>query len=205
MALADILQAMDDAAAAQIARIEDETDQSVARILGAAEDDAAAIRARHLGEAQLPIQRERARRLNRARLAALGEVSQARERLFAEALERARERLAGLRADPAYPAILGALAREARSQLGGDAVLRADPRDEPILRAAFPDARITFDLEVWGGVEASAPDRRIVVINTLEARLEQARDALRGVVIPLFEDRPEPWATMTMPTHDFAR
>jgi vacuolar-type H+-ATPase subunit E/Vma4 len=206
LAVADIRGALEAAAAAQSARIEAEAARAADQILGAAEDDARAIRERHMHDIELPLQQDRARRLNGARMAALMAISQARERLFAGALQRAHEQLAGLRADPRYPAILRALAEEACAQVGGECVLHADARDAPQLRALLPDLRIECDLECWGGAAAATPDRRVEVINTLEARLEQAQQAFRPAVMQLFEDQAgDVWMTTTMPTHDFVR
>jgi vacuolar-type H+-ATPase subunit E/Vma4 len=206
MALADILQALDAEAAAQIGQIEAEAKCSVAQIRSAADDDARAIHERHLREIQTPLQQGRARRLNQARMAARSSIGQARERLFADALQRAREQLAGLRGDPRYPAILRILVEEAGAQLSGEIVLRADQRDEAALHALFPDIRIECDLHSWGGVAATTTDRRIAVINTLEARLEQAHDLLQQAVMPLFEEESDDiWLTTTMPMHDFVR
>ena len=206
MALADILAALEAQAAAQVDQIEAEATHAADQILSAATANAGEIRARHLREIQSPLQHERARRLNQARMAALSAINQARERLLASAIQRARQQLADLRDAPGYPTILRALAEEACAQIGGAVVLHADPRDALHLRAWFPNIQIEYDLQCWGGVAAATPDRRIVVINTFEARLEQAQPMLRPLVMQLFEDKPgNVWLTMTTPTHDFVR
>lgn len=206
MALADILQAIEAEATAEIGQIEAEALRMADQILSAAAEEARGIRERHLREIQAPLQQERARRLNQARVAALTAISQAREQVLAEALARARERLAGLRADASYPAVLRKLAEEARAQIGGECVLRADPRDQAHLRAMFPGAQLECDLPGWGGAAATTPDRRIAVINTLEARLEQAQPQLRQAVMQLLDDQPDDlWLTTTTPTRDYAR
>ncbi len=187
MALADILRAMEGEAEAEIARQREQADAAVAQIHTEAETDARAIRERHRREVLVPLQEERARRLNRARLAALRATSRARERLFAEALACARESLALLRTDASYPQVLCALVQETLSQLDGPVVIRADPRDERILRELLPGAQLQFDLTNWGGIEARGLDGQITVTNTLEARLEQAQAQLRQQAMPLFE------------------
>ncbi len=191
MALEDILHAMEAEVEAEIKRLEEQSAASVLEIRSAAENDAHVIRERHHREILVPLQQERARRLNRARLAALRATSRARERLFVQALACTRERLAGLRADPAYPALLLALLEEALAQIDGEALVRADPRDTAVLRSLrgrFPETRFEFDLQTCGGVEARTTDGRIRVLNTVEARLEQAEVSLRQKVMPLFDD-----------------
>jgi vacuolar-type H+-ATPase subunit E/Vma4 len=205
MALTHILAAIEAQVDAEIRQIEQRTAAATAQIRAAAADEAHAIGERYRRDVLAQLEHERARRLNRARLAALRATSRAREQLFADALAAARALLARARAGDGYAATLRALAEEALAQIDGEALLRADPRDEALLRALFPQARIAGDLETWGGVEARTLDGRIVVVNTLEARLEQAQDMLRPIVMPLLETRADPWATMTMPTHDFVR
>jgi vacuolar-type H+-ATPase subunit E/Vma4 len=186
MALSDILAAMKAEVEAQIQGIAAQTRADVAQVRRAAEEETQAIRERHRQEMLAVLQHERARRLNRARLGAVRAVSAARENLFAESLAAARGRLSEIRAQPDYASLLRGLADEALAHIVGEAVLHADPRDEQILRAQFPDARLAFDLQTWGGVEARTSDERIVVVNTLEARLERADELLRQEVMPLF-------------------
>jgi len=190
MALSDILAAMDAEAAAQVEAISASSRADGLSARRTAEADVEALRERSQQEMQTLVQQERARRLNRARLNAIRSLSHARESLFAEALATARNRLGGLRSDARYADLLYALAREALADMEGEVVLHADPRDEVLLRKRFPEVRIAFDLEIWGGFEARTPDERIVVVNTLEARLEKAEGWLRQQVMPLFEAPP---------------
>ena len=205
MALADILAAMDAQVDAEIQQIEEQTAATIAQICAAAENEARMSRERHHRDVVVQLENERARRLNRARLAALRATSRAREQFFVDALSRAQTLLAGIRNDPSYAARLRVLAEEALGQIDGQALLRADPRDEALLHTLFPQVQIAAELETWGGVEACTLDGRIVVLNTMEARLEQVQDILRQALMPLVEVEADSWATMTMPTHDFAR
>ena len=205
MALNDILAAMEAEVAAEIQQMAAQAAEVAEQSRLAAEADACAIMERHNRAALIPLERERARRLNRARLAALAATSRVHEQLLADALAGARMRLGALRDTPEYPAILRALAEEALAGVEGDAFLHADPRDARLLRELFPGLQVDGDMETLGGVEAHSLDGRIVVINTLEARLEQARPLLWRVVAPLFISRADIWATTTTPTHDYAR
>jgi vacuolar-type H+-ATPase subunit E/Vma4 len=189
MALQDILEAMEQGVEADIKRLEEQSAASALEIRRAAENGANDIVERHHREVLAPLQQERARRLNRARLAALRATSQAREKLFVQSIACARDRLMGLRATPDYPAILSALIEEALAHIGGEAFVRADARDEVLvrsIRSRFPAVRFEFDLQTCGGIEARTLDGRIRVVNTVEGRLEQAQDALRQKVMPLF-------------------
>jgi vacuolar-type H+-ATPase subunit E/Vma4 len=186
MALQDILAAMEADVGGEIKRLLAEADTTAARVKADAEQEAQAIRRRLHAEAFAPLHRERARRLNQARRDARNAAGQAHEALVEEAIRAARGRLSTCRSDPAYPGVLRVLVAEALEGVEGSAVLHADPRDAALLRAFAPDVPAEWTLETWGGVEARSADGRVVVVNTLEARLDQARPLIRQQVLPHF-------------------
>lgn len=60
--------------------------------------------------------------------------------------------------------------------------------DDASIGGPWPaELRIIYDLETWGGVVAKSADGKIVVINTLEARLERAEPYLRHYLAAWFE------------------
>jgi vacuolar-type H+-ATPase subunit E/Vma4 len=193
MALIDILAAIEAEAGAELAQIARQAQEDVAQIRASARTEIDALSANRRQASLAPLARERARRLNRARLSAQRAAGRAREDLFREALDQAKSRLAELRASAAYPGILERLTREALAQLEGDAILRGDPRDADLLRAIGVDCPLLLDLSTLGGVEARSADGRIVVDNTLEARLLQSE--------PLLRQELSQWA-MNTPTRD---
>jgi vacuolar-type H+-ATPase subunit E/Vma4 len=132
-------------------------------------------------------------------------TNRAREQFFNQALEMAAAKLAQVRDRPGYGKTLLALANEALAHMDGETVLHADPRDQPWFLTLEPQRRVEFDLQTWGGLEARTLDGRIVVVNTLEARLECAREMLRREIIPLVDQPVEQWANTTMPTQGCAR
>jgi vacuolar-type H+-ATPase subunit E/Vma4 len=200
MSLSSILAGMEAEAAAEIDSIGAQSVAVCGEIRAAAEHQALQIRERYRRAALAEVRQERARCLNRSRLELAHQEGQALERLFAEAMQRTRRRLAGFRSDPSYRIVLAALISEAVSNIEGDLIVRADPRDEAIVRVLLPDALIEFDLDTWGGIEARTSDGRITVLNTLEARLEQAEHRLRQEVMPLFRTDDSLWANTTTAT-----
>jgi vacuolar-type H+-ATPase subunit E/Vma4 len=129
-------------------------------------------------------------------------------------LEQVRGRLSGIRTDAVYPEVMGRLLRESLGELEGSesevkkgesyenaqplmtARLELDPRDralvEGLLGEIGVDLSIGSHLECWGGMILQSEDGCIVVINTLEARLERAIPHLRQRLAALFEnDQPE--------------
>ncbi|MFW6097060.1 MAG: V-type ATP synthase subunit E, partial [Chloroflexota bacterium] len=145
-----------------------------------------------------PAYRERARILHRARLEALRTVGDARETAINAVLAQTRIMLSQIRSTPAYPSILRRLAEESLAELErsledpGAAHLEIDARDEAlmaeIIKSLGLQAPISCTLECWGGLVASSQDGRIVVINTLESRLDRALPFLRRDLAALLEN-----------------
>ncbi len=143
---------------------------------------------------------ERARILHHARLEALRIVGDVRETLVDTALDQTRGRLASIRLDTCYPAVLRRLTEEAFNELGvsieeiGKTRLEADLRDrtlaERILFDLGLDLTVSCELDCWGGLIVRSEDGRVVIVNTLEARLERAAPYLRRYLAALFEDGP---------------
>ena len=154
-----------------------------------------------------PADSERARILHQARLEALQIVGDAREALVDAALSWTKAYLAGMRSDAAYPATLRRLAEEALAELGpleeaGGAWLEADPRDRELLEALILDLRlelaISYELNGWGGLIVKSEDGRVVVINSLETRLERAIPYLRRYLSALFDEATEDESCLAM-------
>jgi vacuolar-type H+-ATPase subunit E/Vma4 len=160
-----------------------------------------------------PAYREHARIIHRARLERLRAAGDAREAAIDAALAQARQCLAGVRAGPDYPAILRRLTKEALHELRGEDITRArlevDPRDEvlmtEILRELDLKLCVSGRLACWGGLIARSEDGCIVVINTLESRLERATPSLRRQLAALFEEGGAVRPATIMETPAYAR
>ncbi|MDX1663742.1 MAG: V-type ATP synthase subunit E [Candidatus Promineifilaceae bacterium] len=188
------------ATAARIAEIEAEAAQR-----------AAAARAEARAAALAPLAAERPAQLHQARLQALQIVGQAREEAVDAVLDGVAQRLAALRGTPQYPQVWRRLLQEALAALGQEAtngplLLAMDLRDEALALEAVvelerqPDVAAT--LRTWGGVTVTSHDGRVVVDNTLEARLAHARPALRRRIIAALsapEEAPGPAAVERIP------
>lgn len=198
MSLEAILAAIEASGEAEVAQLHSETALRVQQILAESERAAAAKREAARRAAVSPAAGERARRLHHAKLEALRAQGEARDQLVELALAEAQAHLIRLRSDPNYSLILRRLTDEAIHVLGDESAedgspcwLEADPRDEAFLRRIIADLgvelMITPSLECWGGLVARSQDGRIIVINTLEARLERALPYLRRELAAFFE------------------
>ncbi len=197
MSLQIILDKIRAAGDAQIREVEKNAQVQVSGILAQARMEAEQAREDTGNHVSAPAVAECARILHRARLDALHIVGNVREDLVDSAIEQAQALLSNFRADPSYPVILQNLTEEALAQLriseqDGRPHLLADPRDKALMTDILKDLRldisVRYELECWGGVTARSEDGRVVVINTLEERLERATPFLRHHLAALFEE-----------------
>jgi len=198
VSLLAILDTIRSSGEAQVREIEKRAFRETREILVNARLDAERMEGETYTTAVAPALRERARLLHHARLEALQIAGNVREMLVDAALEQTRGHLTDVRAKSSYPSMLLDLMQEALTELEGslqgtDGVqLEADPRDREILESLLHKAGLEFhtnySLNAWGGLIAKSQDGRVVVINTLEARLERAMPYLRRYLAALFEN-----------------
>jgi vacuolar-type H+-ATPase subunit E/Vma4 len=203
MSLHAILEKIRAAGESRVYEIETRAYAQQREILSNARLESEALRKQACTEAMMPATRERARILHLARLEALRTTGSLRESLIDSAYERIHGYLAGIRFDVTYPEVLRRLLIEALDELkstlsimgkqasANQCCLEADPRDketlENLLSMMDLSLPISYTLNCWGGVIAKSEDGRVVVINTLEARLERATPFLRRFLAALFE------------------
>ena len=198
MSLKAILDAIRSSGQVQIDEIEKQADTRVREILANARLEAQEIREESCAAFAEPATRERARILHRARQEALRIIGTEREALIDTCLDQVRGQLSGMRTDPVYPSVLNKLTKEVLAELAGSAedvgkaLLEADPRDKRFFEAILPnlgsDPAIQYALECWGGLIFKSEDGRVVVINTLEARLQRAIPYLRSFLSAFFDE-----------------
>jgi vacuolar-type H+-ATPase subunit E/Vma4 len=194
MPLEAILQALDAEAARELAAIKQAGQAEIAQIEADADRQASLARQKQIDAICAPLKAEQARLINQAKLKALQIVLGTREELISAAMEATARNLADFTESAAYPELLKQLACEAAAPLGADQPLRFRVRTEdvPLMEQLAQqlnlDATVIADLReedtVWdsglGGVIASTADRRVSVVNTLEARLQRAATVHRA-------------------------
>ena len=198
MSLQVILDSIRAAGEAQLRDLDLRKSAEIREILADSDLQAQEIQEEARETAALPAGRERARIIHRARLDGLHNLGNVREALIDTTLDQTRGRLANLRADSAYPQVLRQLAEEALAEVSGSleeaakACLDADPRDQELVVKILTDLGLTlpinYNLDCWGGLIAQSEDGRVVVINTLETRLERAIPYLRRYLAALYEE-----------------
>lgn len=167
-----------------------------ARVVEKAREEAAARRERRLEVELRAVRAEQARIVNAARLEGLRRLAAAREHLGDAVFDEAAAQLARLRDSGHHRRVFSFLLAEAAAEIGSTPiVLRVDPADADLAaelaERAGLDARVEPTLRCAGGLEAQDPDGRVVVHNTLESRLDRAREQLRAEVLAEIEGRVE--------------
>jgi vacuolar-type H+-ATPase subunit E/Vma4 len=198
MSLQAILDAIRTSGEVQLCELETRADSQVQEILAKADVEAQKAREASFARATAPAGRERARILHRAHLEGLHILGNAREELINATLDQASGRLADSRNARSYPVVLRALVEEALAGLDvsadedGKIQLQADPRDQALLSRILSDMGLTlpiqYDLNCWGGLTARSMDGQIVIVNTLESRLERAIPYMRRFLAAGYED-----------------
>jgi vacuolar-type H+-ATPase subunit E/Vma4 len=189
MSLQAVLDTIREMGDAQIREIEARAHSQSQAILMKAQDDVAQLQEQTRQEELAPSTHECACIARQAAFNAYKVTAGAHNSLVEKAIQRARECLAAIRTEAIYPEILERLTREAlaelRSSLNDTETIHVevDPRDrtllDPILHGLNLDVQVSSPLNCWGGLVVSSQDDRIVVLNTLEARLERALPYLR--------------------------
>ena len=149
-----------------------------------AKKQAGDIRQAHLDEVNKSITTERNKLLYLTKAENKELLIKTRETAFERAFSVAEARLKGLRSDPKYPAVFEKLLKEAAGAMeDASFIVHVDPRDEVLCRKILshrnPSPEIRTDLVTEGGVALSLPDNSVVISNTVESRLQRAKELKR--------------------------
>jgi vacuolar-type H+-ATPase subunit E/Vma4 len=198
MTLSALLEAIQASGDSQARKIEMQAYTKCCEILANTRLEAEQVEAESHAKSVEPAFKERARILQRARLEALQILGSAREEFVDSTFAQIRTQLAETRTKKSYPQILQRLTEEALAELkesmksSGTVQLEADPKDRLVLEGILQDIGLDYSvkyvLDCWGGLIAKCENGRVVVINTLEARLERATPYLRCYLAALFEN-----------------
>ena len=183
MAWEEMLLALEGEAAARYERIRRRAEEEAQGLRTAAEERCRPLQAEALARTQPALVAERARRLMRARFTVRKGAILAKEALIDEVFGMVKARLHAVRQQPSYPAVFRALAREALAGVTGRAKIGVDPQDVALATEVLNELGVTADVETGlstaGGLRVEVQGGRVVIDNTLEARLAKAERFLR--------------------------
>lgn len=195
MALEAILRALDMKAQADIEAVKAEARERVAEIESEVEREAARTRRQTLKKAEDKIRGEANAIVYSASIKARNELVKAQEEAVGEVFRAAEKRLVSVSEGEGYPGILEALLDECLEYFSGEVVIGVRGEDREPVERMMADRQVPYrisetPLDAAGGLTASSADGEITVLNTLESRLEKARDKLKLVISnALFESR----------------
>jgi vacuolar-type H+-ATPase subunit E/Vma4 len=193
MSIEDILQALDDQCRQECQEIFSRAEAEAKQILDKAQIEAEAIRQTRLDKVKAEAQSETTSMLYTARLKSKNTVISIKEKVVEKVLASAEEDLRGLRSRQDYPAILEEMVREGLTRISGKVLVHVDQADKQVAEAVMKKLAIEYDLltdiQAAGGAVISNADGRVRIVNTVEERLNRAREKLRMYVSGiLFED-----------------
>jgi len=183
MSIEDILQALDDECRAECQEIFRRAEQEAKQIIERAQAEAEAIRQARLAKVKADAQSEAVSMLYSARLRSKNEVIRAKEKVVEEVLAEAVRRLQDLRSRGDYREVLEGLIDEGLARVSGKTVVHVDPADkelaDEIMRGKGLDFEVRPDIKTLGGAVITDAAERVQIINTVEERLNRAREKLR--------------------------
>lgn len=189
MPLEEMLRALEFEGVAECERIVSQGRARADKVLEEAKAEAARQREERLAKAALALQLEQSKIVKAARFAVKKEIIKAKEAAIEEVFRAAAQRLGSLRQSPRYKQIFERLAREALKGMTGRVRVRVDPQDADLAREVLTALGVDFTLEAdgqyAGGLEVYAEDGRVWAVNTIESRLEKARQGLKAEIADL--------------------
>jgi vacuolar-type H+-ATPase subunit E/Vma4 len=187
MAYEDLLKSVEESALEKEQELRRKSLEAIDGIKARAKEQAEAVRQAAIQDAERSIATERNKLLYLVNAENKELLIRAREIAFDQAFQGAAEILRNLRADPKYPAIFERLLREAAGSLGDEAfTVHVDPRDLELCNRVLASLNLTgkveADLVTAGGVVLSLQDHAVVISNTVESRLERAKEQHRHTI-----------------------
>lgn len=183
MSIEDILEALDEQCRDECREIFERAQTEAKEILEKARVEADEIREARLEKVKAEAESDTVSMLYSARLKSKNAVIGAKEEIAEEALEKAAGRLNDLRSGEDYPTILEDYLKEGLEPFDGKVIVHVDPRDrelaQRLMRGIGRDCEIRTDIETLGGAIVSDEGGQVLIFNTVEERLNRAKERLR--------------------------
>jgi vacuolar-type H+-ATPase subunit E/Vma4 len=182
-----LIQAIVDGAEEKIREIGDSKDREIRKILERAETESLKVRKDLLEETNRRIAVEKNKKIYFAREQAKDNLTRARQDAYLSVFREAEVQLSSLRSDPSYEAFYKAVITEIIESIDHEKIrFHIDKKDEPLCSKLIKDTGkevdIVTDLSTKGGLNGSTPDGKVVIRNTIEDRLERAKERMKVVV-----------------------
>ena len=174
---------MEDSAEVKNREILDRAKREAADILKEADERAQAKSEQLVQTSRRSAEVERNRLVYLTHEEVKGRISKVRKDLYLKAFSLAGERLSAFRDSDDYPVFFKKMLQEAISQVGTEQlVLHVDSRDADLSRELIKkekiQASISPDIVTAGGLSVSSDNGSVFAHNTIESRLEKAKELL---------------------------
>ena len=184
----DLLAALKANAQERMKEIRDRAEAEALKIRRDAEERAQGIRSAYLEEAGRAVQLEKGKLISRVGAEKRMAYTKAKEDLFQQVFDQAARRMASVRDHQGYRLLLKKLVGEVMEELPAEEIrVHIDPRDEPLCREVLREMKrnceVVTDLTTIGGLNATTADERLMIFNTLESRLERARELMKSEIM----------------------
>ena len=190
----DLISALKAGAQERITEIQDRAQAEAQKIQKDAEERAQITRSAYLEEAARSVKLERSKLISKAGAERRMALARVKDDLFQQVFARAAQQMTSARNHPAYRESFKKMVREAMEELAGEEIrMHIDPRDELLCRETLREMQrncdVVTDLTTMGGLNATTADERLMVFNTLESRLQRAKELLkREIMSTLYGD-----------------
>jgi vacuolar-type H+-ATPase subunit E/Vma4 len=190
MAIDSLLEALEVNAEEHIQEILTRAKKEADEILGNALSKGEVIKKKHMESAARAIEIERTKLLSGIREENKRRTIKIKNEIFQRAFREAEEYLATMREHPHYEIGYREMIKEVLEEIGSEEVqLHIDRRDEVLCRKILTELNINCkiipDLECAGGLNGSTRDEKFTVYNTIESRMQKAKDPLRSEIIAI--------------------
>jgi V/A-type H+-transporting ATPase subunit E len=184
----DLITAVKATAQERIKEIQDRAQAEAQKIRKDAEERAQGIRSTHLEEAARNLQLEKGKLISKVGTEKRMALARVKDDLFQQVFARAAQETTSARNHPAYRESFKKMVREAIEELAGEEIrMHVDPRDELLCRETLREMQrncdVVTDLTTLGGLNATTVDERLMVFNTLESRLQRAKELMKSEIM----------------------
>jgi len=184
----DLISALKANAQERMKETRDRAEAEALKIRRDAEERAQGIRSAYLQEAGRAVQLEKGKLISKVGAEKRMSFARAKEDLFQQVFDQAARRMASVRDHPGYRVLLKNLVGEAMEELPAEEIrVHIDPRDEPLCREVLREMKrnceVVTDLTTMGGLDVTTADERLMVFNTLESRLERAKELMKSEIM----------------------
>jgi vacuolar-type H+-ATPase subunit E/Vma4 len=183
---------MDESASEQVQEVLNKAEKEAEAIKREAIQKSESIKTILVSEARRKAELGRNREMYLTREELKADSVRVREGFFQRAFLAASKKAEKTRERPDYREILKNLLTEGIAKAGSEEIqVHVDRRDEPLCREIASELKLNLtifpDLTTAGGVEIHTTDDAIVVFNTIESRLERAKEVIRQEIFAKIE------------------